>query len=414
MRSLRIVLILAAKELRILSRMPGILAVIFVPGIVMYAVFTKIFEGPAGRPFRVAVIDQDGTAESGKLIEALTKSNVSVIRTEDEAEDGPPLTVETARRQIRKRGKYRVALVIPEGYGRAPNIKSGDRHEGVRLIFDESQQMEANAVAGMLQMAAGRRLFESTLGMLGGDARGSSAKNGDDGLRMLIKVEKEGVAIRRKKIAAKHTFMAGIVTMFLLFGATGAARGVIEQIDSGEIARLRVAPISAGHIIGGNAVSVIVTGMMQCYSMFLFAWLVFDVEIWSESFGYRLFVLTLITCMATTSFGMLLGSLCRTTQQLDALGTVAILAMSAIGGSMVPRWVMPPVMQKIGLFTINGWANDGFMALTWGEPLLPGRVDGVFEWGVFDECCVLLAIAAGCFCIASKLMSRRLQSAPAA
>ena len=86
MRSLRIVFFLAGKQVRILLRMRAVLAVIFLPGVVMYAVFTLIFSGPAGvsRPFRVAVVDQDDTAESRRLIETLSKHNVVVIRTEDE------------------------------------------------------------------------------------------------------------------------------------------------------------------------------------------------------------------------------------------------------------------------------------------------------------------------------------------
>ncbi len=410
MRSIRIILILAGKQLRVLSRMPGILLVIFVPGIVMYSIFTKIFEGPAARPFKAAVVDLDQTRQSRKLIEALTQSNVKVILTDDEDPNGPPLTVESARRNIRKKGKFRVALVIPEGYGKAPDIRSGDRHQGVQLIYDQTQRIEADAIAGMVQMAAGRRLF-SQMAEIGKKVTGSADGEGPS---YLIKVDRVGVAPRRAQIASKHIFLAGIVPMFLLFGATGAARGMQEEMESGEIIRLRAAPIGAGHLIGGQTLSVVVTSMLQCYSMYLCAWLVFGVDIWARQFGLRLLALTLVTCFATTSFGMLLGAVCRSTQQLDSIGTVVILAMSAVGGSMVPRWIMPPFMQKMGLFTINGWSYDGFIGLTRDEWLWPARRDGVWEWGIFDECAVLLAIAAACLVIGSILLSRRLHAAPAA
>ncbi len=401
MRSLRIVLILAGKQLRILSRMPGILLVIFVPGIVMYSVFTKIFEGPAGvgRPFRAAVVDLDRTEASRRLIEALRKSNVKVIRTENEEPDGPALTVESARRQIRKVGQYRVALVIPEGFSKAPNVFSGEKHKGVQLIYDETQEMEANVIFGLIQMAAGRAAFQKALGIL---PAGSGGESGEEAApHVLIKVERVGVSIRRMQIASKHTFLAGIVPMFLLFGATGAARSMLDEMQSGEMARLRAAPISPGHIIGGGLLSSVVVGMLQCYSMYVFAWLVFDVAIWE--IGPGLFVLTLATCLAATAFGLMLGSLCQTSQQLDSIGTIVILAMSAVGGSMVPRFVMPPFMQKLGLFTINGWSYDGFIALIRAEGLP----------GILDECGVLAGIAAGCLMVGSVFLSRRLRAAPA-
>jgi ABC-2 type transport system permease protein len=412
MRSLRIILILAGKQLRILSRMPAILLVIFLPGIVMYSVFTKIFEGPAGvsRPFRVAVVDQDDSEESRRLIEALGKSKVKIIRTEDETDNGPLLTAESARHQIRRKGNYRVAVVIPPGFGEAPDVFAGDRHEGVELIFDETQPMEANVILGLLQMAAGRRLFEKASGLFKrGASQSGSGAQGEQG--ELIRVTKTGVAIQRMKIASKHTFLAGIVPMFLLFGATGAARGLIEEIHSGEIARLLVAPIAPAHLVIGNMLSALVVSMLQCYGMYIFAWLVFGVGIWGIAGG--LFVLTLMTTSATTAFGMLLGSLCRTTQQLDSIGTIVILAMSAIGGSMVPRFVMPPFMQKMGLFTINGWSYDGFIALIRNEGFgLRALMSGGDVQGIWLPCLVLILIAAGCASTGSILLTRRLRAGP--
>jgi ABC-2 type transport system permease protein len=44
--------------------------------------------------------------------------------------------------------------------------------------------------------------------------------------------------------------------------------------------------------------------------------------------------------------------------------------MSAIGGSMFPRFLMPESMKKAGLLTINGWAIDGFTKVFWyDEPV---------------------------------------------
>ncbi len=401
MRSLRIILVLTGKQLRVLSRMPGILLVIFVPGIVMYSVFTKIFEGPAARPFKVAVVDDDDSAESHKLIEALERGHVSVIRTSN----GGPLTEEIVRREIRTKGKYRAALVIPEGFSKAPNVLSGAAHRGVRLIYDETQPMEADAILGMIQMAAGRRLFEQFRALAptsAGDADGTDPRPS-----VLIKVEKQGVSIERMNIASKHTFLAGIVPMFLLFGAAGAARGLLEEIDSGEIARLKAAPISAYHLIGGQLVSMLIVSMLQCYSMYVFAWLVFDVAIWSIAGG--LLVVTVATALATTAFGLLLGSICRTTQQLDSIGTIVILAMSAIGGSMVPRWIMPEFMQKMGLFTINGWSYDGFIALIRNEGLgLRGWLDDGEVFGIWLPTLVLIFWAIACAAAGSCLLRRRL------
>ena len=134
--------------------------------------------------------------------------------------------------------------------------------------------------------------------------------------------------------------------------------------------------------------------------MYIFAWLVFGVQIWHMTAA--LFLLSLSTCLATTGFGMLMGAYCRTAEQLDAIGTVVILAMSAVGGSMVPRWIMPEWMLPYGKLTINGWAYDGFIALVRNEGLR----------GIADECAVLLAIGGACAAIGSVVLAKCLRVGP--
>jgi len=44
-----------------------------------------------------------------------------------------------------------------------------------------------------------------------------------------------------------------------------------------------------------------------------------------------------------------------------------ILAMSAVGGSMFPRFLMTETMQKMGLVTFNAWALDGYIKVFWRD-----------------------------------------------
>lgn len=392
MRSLRIIATLAGKHVRVLSRSPATLAVIFLPGIVLYSIFTAIFAGPAGRPFRVAVIDEDDSPASQRLLAILAQQNVQLIGAQEN--ESPALTVESVQEHIRHRGKYRVAIVIPKGFGEAPNALAGPKHQGVTVYYDKLEPVEAEIVIGMLQMAAGRDFFQRTMGTLAGRATAASTQPGE---QLLIKVERHDVASRRMKIASKHTFLAGIVPMFLLFSSTGAARSLLEALGTGEMRRLLAAPIAPAHVLLGEMAFSLLLALVQCYAMYVFAWLAFGVAIWEITGG--LFILTLATCLATTGFGVLLGSLCRTSEQLDSLGTTIILAMSAIGGSMVPRWIMPDWMQKLGLLTINGWSYDGFMSL----------IQGGGYTGILPKCIVLFAVALGGAAAGSFVLGRRLR-----
>lgn len=399
LRSLRIIGVLAGKDLRILVRSKATMAVIFLPGIVLYTIFTNIFGGPAGtgRPFRVAVIDEDRSAASKQLIESLEATNMLVIRTLDGLPEGPPLTVEAAVESIRRRGTYRVALLIPKGYHESPNmLHRPDIHKGLVMYYDELEPIEPQIAGGLVQMAAGRQLFTSMFNV-GKKEKSATSGPAEADERVLVKIERQTVQVKRMKNAAKHAFLAGIVPMFLLFSAAGAARGILDAIRGGEVRRLTAAPISSAHILLGGLANMLLVQMTQCYVMYFYAWLVFDVAIWDITGG--LFVITLATASATIGFGLFLGALCRTPEQIDAVGTIVILAMSAMGGSMVPRHVMPEWMQKLGLLTINGWSYDGFMRVFSFETLgLP--------------CAVLFGVAVASAVFGSAILGRRMRLQP--
>ncbi len=398
MRSLRIIALLVCKDMRILCRSKATLMVIFIPGIVLYTIFTNIFSGPAGggvRPLRVAVIDEDQSVESRQLIGSLVATNLKVILTDNGEPDGRPLTVKQVKESIRRRRSYRVGLLIPKGYRESPTmLMRPELHKGVGIIYDELEPIEGQIAAGMIQMAAGRDVFTSMFNLGKGGKAATTAPDGESEL-MLVKVVRESIRSNGMKNEAKHTFLAGIVPMFLLFSAAGAARGLLEAMKSGETRRLLAAPISPAHMVLGALGNMLIIQMIQCYVMYVFAWLVFHVAIWEIAGG--LFALTLCTAIATIGFGLFLGAVSKTPEQLDALGTMVILAMSAIGGSMVPRHVMPEWMQRFGLLTINGWSFDGFMSVI--------ARDGFGE--LWKPCAVLLGVGIVCAGMGSVLLQRR-------
>ena len=82
------------------------------------------------------------------------------------------------------------------------------------------------------------------------------------------------------------------------------------------------------------------------------------------------FVMTFFTAAAAAGFGLVLATLCKSRQQLSGLATILILTMSALGGSMFPRFLMPESIRRIGNFTFNAHALDGYQAVFWRDARL--------------------------------------------
>jgi ABC-type multidrug transport system permease subunit len=71
------------------------------------------------------------------------------------------------------------------------------------------------------------------------------------------------------------------------------------------------------------------------------------------------------TSFAVSSLGIILAAIAKTRQQAQNLSTIIILVMSAIGGSMIPLFIMPSILQKIALLSVNYWGIQGFYDLFW-------------------------------------------------
>jgi ABC-2 type transport system permease protein len=91
---------------------------------------------------------------------------------------------------------------------------------------------------------------------------------------------------------------------------------------------------------------------------------------------------------------------CTTRRQAHSVATVVVLILSALGGSMVPRFLMPPLMQDIGWLTPNTWALEAYLALFWREEPLAALLLPL----------VVLFGAAALGLVAAQLFARRLQS----
>jgi ABC-2 type transport system permease protein len=71
----------------------------------------------------------------------------------------------------------------------------------------------------------------------------------------------------------------------------------------------------------------------------------------------------LAVSMAAISLALVLASLVRTQAQAAAVGPAVNILMAAIGGVMVPKFVMPEVMQRLAEFSPMDWGLEGMLAV---------------------------------------------------
>ena len=158
-------------------------------------------------------------------------------------------------------------------------------------------------------------------------------------------------------------YAAGIAVMFLLFSASGAGGSLLEEQEAGTLDRLLCTRLTVTKLLAGKWLYITALGCVQLTVMFAWAQWVFGVDLVGHLEGFA--VMAVCTAAATSSLALCLAVFCRSRSQLNAVSVVLILSMSALGGSMVPRYIMSEEMQRMGKMTFNAWALDGFQKIFW-------------------------------------------------
>ena len=403
-------------------------AMTFALPIMFFSIFAAVFgqqRDPTSR-VKVAVVDEDQSEYSRKLVTALeTEGSLAVRRRltlEPPPTDGTPLQyLDRAQAEgLVKKGEVPVAVIIPKGIGAARlfDVAAQADRPKVLLLADVSDPVAPQMVAGLLQKVAftalpqtfaveGLAMFEKYTGPLTPEQRaavdvwqknGAQIPSGDSTAGNMIGLPVETVNVMQSGEgggAMVSFYAAGIGVMFLLFSCSGAGGTLLEEEESGTLDRLIGSRAGMTGVIVGKWVFLALMGLMQLTVMFTWGALVFGLPLFSHLPGF--FLVTIFTAAAAGAFGLVLATLSRSRAQLSGISTIVILAMSAVGGSMFPRFLMSETMQKFGLLTFNGWALDAYLKVFWREAPL-------FElWPQL----VVLGTLAAIFLMTARLLARR-------
>ncbi len=195
-------------------------------------------------------------------------------------------------------------------------------------------------------------------------------------------------------------YAAGVGVMFLLFSMVGSAGTVLlDEVDSGTLERLLSTKLGMSGILLAKWAFLALVGCAQLSVMFLWGALVFGLPLFSHLPGFV--VMTVVTAAAAAALALMLATIASSRGQLSGFSTILILTMSALGGSMFPRFLMSETMQKIGLVTFNAWALDGYLKVFWRNAPI---------WQLWPQVAVLSCLAI-VFLGGARMIARRWEAA---
>jgi ABC-2 type transport system permease protein len=398
-----------------------VLAMVFLLPVMFFSIFATVFGNQRDSTARinVAVADLDQSDYSKKIVAALGAEGGLRVRTTEHA-DGTGAVLDRAKaNDLVKNGALPVAVVLPKGFGTSGRFFNRDASAPkVELLADVSDPVAPQMVQGLLQKVS----FTAAPDVLASEGMGMLERYGGP----LTPAQRSSMAEWQKSIAALGSgagqvaanvgpaidivnvmqpgygnvgivsfYAAGIGVMFLLFSASGAGGALLDEEESGTLGRLVGSRAGMTGVLAGKWLFITMLGVLQLIVMFTWGMLVFHLPLLPHLPGF--FVMTIATSAAAAAFGLVLATISRSRAQLSGISTIVILAMSAIGGSMFPRFLMSEGMQKMGLVTFNAWALDGYIKVFWrNQPVT----------ALWPQVGVLLLLCA-LFLYAARMFARR-------
>jgi ABC-2 type transport system permease protein len=416
MSLLRSVVATILKELLELRRdRAGLMVLLVMPMalvLILSLVQDSVMQATGEAPIKVLYVDDD----SGYLGQAIEKrlrdaGGIALVKS-----IGAGALTEAAARKAVARGDYQFCVVVPKGSGEALRrrlrsqaaaalstkaTRKGAAASGPAGAVSDNAAMPALAVEfdpavqpafrtavvnalrqvllGIEMTERGAALSETLPGELkklvgesmptwpgmSGSIALPDIRFEMDGAPVLALTETVAYASRylKRPTAAQHNVPAW--TLFGMFFIVVPLSGsLIRERQSGTYRKLMAMPVSPTGLLAGKIAAYVLVCMAQFALMLAVGTFVLPLLGTSGLVPGPEFLavvpIALAAALAAAGYGIMVGTLARSYEQASMFGAVSIVIAAALGGIMVPVYVMPRFMQQVSVVSPLAWGLNGF------------------------------------------------------
>ena len=374
------------KELLILIRDKIGLSILFIMPIVLIFVMTLIqdsaFKTINEKGIPIVLVNNDKDSLGNAIYRGLKTS--TLVDLTDKI-DGKPATPESLKKAVAE-GKFILGIVVPKGATKTIRDHVSNLVNET-ISFEKTQEVSPFEITLVIDPVAKRTFVTSVTSSLHEfiselktqimfqSFSDQIAELIPDGGNAPKKAYERSQIINYNEIyasdligdvvpnAVQHNVPAWTIfgMFFIVISVVG---NVMKEKKEGSAFRLRTMPTSYLTLMNGKIILYVVVCFIQFLLMlgvgiFILPLIGLPALQLGNSIPSVLF-LALMTSFAATGFGVLVGTLANSEQQGAILGSLSILLLSAIGGILVPTYVMPDIMRSISIISPLNWALEGF------------------------------------------------------
>lgn len=379
-------LTIAAKELLLLSRdIHGLLLLFVMPAVfilIMSMAMRDDFAARGEAKLDVMVADLDRSERSAQLLSILAREASLRLQAVDGDRDTPM--------QALRRDQAHFLLTIPPGYFEPARQSDAGEHPIVitaapgatpqmRLIFESAVQGAAARIRLALLLDQPQEALDQAL-------------LADGAVQTRYSYDRETASVAPSSV--QQSVPAWLV-FAMFFIVVPLSNTFIEERRLGTLARLRTMNVGALPLFIGKAAPYFLINQVQALAMiavglFLVPLLGGDALTLGDSVA-GLAAISAAVSVAALGYALLIATLARTTEQATTLGGTGNIILGALGGIMVPKFVMPQAMRDFADVSPMSWGLEGFLDIFLRHGSLSDILSEVIALIGFGACALICA-----------------------
>jgi ABC-2 type transport system permease protein len=380
------------KELRILFRDAGGLAIMFLMPMAMITIMALIQDAPF-RDYQelkipLLLINKDSGDLSRSIENGIAGSKIFQVSKFGGEEN-------EAQEKINK-GEYQVGILIPQGTSERFHKKidrfvseklagtmgteatkdsfpSVDSILNITIYFapDIKKSFRASVMASVHEFTS-RLETQSLLDYF----RKSLNKPGDSSVKETEPLQsfiqfKEEIASGNNDPTFEINSVQHNVPAWTLFGmffiVISMAGSLIKERDDGSYLRMLTMPGSYVNVLAGKITAYLFICLLQCVLMlmvgiYLMPWIGLPKLLIGSNIA-AIGIIALCSGLAATGYGILVGTIFTTHQQASTFGAISVVILAALGGIWVPVYVMPQAVRTMAEFSPLYWGLHAFQSI---------------------------------------------------
>jgi len=381
MSFVRDALTVAGKELQVLVKDRGGLAVLFLLPLVLASIFGSINvamigseSGEEALSLPVYVVNLDEGAYGEQVMTALEGIEVLDVNT--------TLPLQEANQMVADSMGI-AAVVIPEDFSAKVDAYEPTR---VQVIVDPTKEQYGSIMTGVVNQVVAPVVVQGELqyGIRSVIDRSGTLGEAEAELRQAIEAQTMGavmtqlqrmqdrpwIAVRSEDpegVEAEGPWnpftytMPGFSVMFAFFLVGTVAQTIWLEKELGSMRRLLASPISRAAILGGKILAYMLVVCLQFLVLFTVGSVVFHMPLGDSPTALVLLVVG--TALTAAGLGVLVAALARSSRQADSLGSLLAFLLAAVGGCIYPLYKMGGFVGVLPRLVPQGQAMIGFTKL---------------------------------------------------